>query len=233
MKKTLQRAAITSAAAMLLSGGAGAAVIATLGSGAAVKTVTNAAHFELNTAMASGYVEDGLRFSYTGSANNNGCGYAGVNCYDAPTGLSPAFSGNYMASSGNNAYISIRLASGLDFYKVEFAAGSSYLNLNGYWKTFNDSVQTGAGNFSQPRGAVLGLADAGGFDEVRYYAFSTANRQSGFSGSAIDEVRVGVPEPASGLLMALGLFGLTAVRRKRTAAGAGREVRPSRAGRPA
>ena len=227
MKSTLQRAlasalalALASAgAAMLLSGPAGAAVIATLGSGTAVKTVTNAAHFELNTAMASGYVEDGLLFSYTGSANNNGCGYAGVNCYDAPADLSPAFSGNYMASSGNNAYISIRLASGLDFYKVEFAADTSYLNLNGYWKTFNDSVQTGAGNFSRPHGAVLGLADGAGFDEVRYYAFSTANRQSGFSGSAIDEVRVGVPEPASVLLMAVGLLGLTAVRRKRTAAG--------------
>jgi len=224
MKRIAQRARISAwAGALLLSSlpfsHASAAVIATLGSGTAVKTVTNAAHFELNTAMASGYVEDGLLFSYTGSANNNGCGYAGVNCYDAPADLSPAFSGNYMASSGNNAYISIRLASGLDFYKVEFAADTSYLNLNGYWKTFNDSVQTGAGNFSRPHGAVLGLADVAGFDEVRYYAFSTANRQSGFSGSAIDEVRVGVPEPASVLLMAVGLFGLTAVRRKRTAAG--------------
>lgn len=214
MNKMLCAAALACAVAAATAGNAQASVLATFGAGSAVKTVTNSASFTGNTALANHYVEDGLLFSYTGSGNNNGCGYAGIDCYDDPAELSPAFDGNYMATAGNNAYISIRRADGHDFYNLEFAAGTGYLNLNGYWKTFNDGVQTGAGNFSQPDGAILGLSDLGGFDEVRYYAFATANRTSGFSAAAIDDVRIGLPEPGSVLLLVAGLLTLGGLRRR-------------------
>lgn len=204
------------AAAMILAAQvAGAAVLQTLGAGTAVGTVTNAAHFDLNTALANDWVEDGLLFHASGYGANNGCGYAGVDCYDAVSDLSPAFDGNYLATSGTNAYISVRRADGADFYRIEFAAGSGYQSLNGYWATYADGQRTGSGNFSAPRGAILGLVDGAGFDEVRYFAFSTANRQAGYSAPALDEVRVGLPEPASPALCAAALAGMAAVLRRR------------------
>ncbi|MPQ56567.1 PEP-CTERM sorting domain-containing protein [Duganella sp. FT27W] len=43
-------------------------------------------------------------------------------------------------------------------------------------------------------------------DEVRFYAFSTANRTSGFSAAAIDNVRVlAVPEPQTWAMLMGGL----------------------------
>jgi hypothetical protein len=193
---------------------AGANVLQTFGAGTAVGVATNVAHFDLNTALANDWVEDGLLFHFTGYGANNGCGYAGVDCYDAVSDLSPAFSGNYMATSGTNAYISVRKADGGDFYRIEFAAGSGYQALNGYWATYADGLRTGSGNFSAPRGAVVGLGDGAGFDEVRYFAFSTPNRQAGYSAPALDEVRVGLPEPASPALCAVALLGMLAARRR-------------------
>jgi hypothetical protein len=214
MNRLLCAAALTLAQALAISG-AGAAVLQSLGAGTAVGAATNVAHFDLNTTLANDWVEDGLLFHFSGYGANNGCGYAGVDCYDAVSDLSPAFAGNYMATSGTNAYVSVRKADGGDIYRIEFAAGSGYLALNGYWATYDDGLKTGSGNFSAPRGAVLGLAAADGFDEVRYFAFSTANRQAGYSAPALDEVRVGLPEPASPALCAVALLGMAAVRRRK------------------
>lgn len=213
MKKTL--IALSIGAGMALAAAtASAGVVATFGAGSAVKTVTNSANFDGNLALANNYIEDGLLLSYFGSGNNNGCGYAGFDCVDSPDELSPAFSGNFMATGGNNAYVSVRMADGSDFTRVEFAAGSLYLNLNGYWRTFNNGLQTGFGGFSRPAGAILGLTDLAGFDEVRYFAFAQPNATAGFSAAAFDDVRVGVPEPGSLLLFGAGLVGLAGLRRK-------------------
>lgn len=198
----------------LVAHGAGATVLQALGAGATVGVATNVAHFDLNTALANDWVEDGLLFHASGYGANNGCGYAGVDCYDAVSDLSPAFAGNYMATSGMNAYISVRRADGANFFRIEFAAASGYRTLNGYWATYDNGLRTGSGNFTAPGGAVLGLRDGAGFDEVRYFAFSTANRQAGYSAPALDEVRVGLPEPGSPALCAAALLGMAALRRR-------------------
>ena len=210
MKKFLSLALAATAAAVAIPA---SATVMTVYSAAPASLHT--ATFSGNAALANNYVEDGLLFRFTGSANNNQCGYAGVNCYDQPSDLSPWFDGNYMSTSGNNAYISIRRADGSDFHSLVFAAASGYQTVNGYWTTWNDNVLTGAGNFTQSGGALLGLGDPAGFDEVRYYAFSTANRSSGWSSPAIDSVQADIPEPGSALLAGAGLLGMAALRRRR------------------
>lgn len=204
------------ASTALVAGAASAAVTQTFGAGSAAASTNLAADFEWNTALSSNYSEGGLLFAYTGSSGNNGCGFAGVDCYDAPSDLGAGFAGNYMASAGSNAYISIRLADGKDFVALEMATSTGYLNFNGYWQTYNDGLLTGSGNFSKPAGVVLGLADARGFDEVRFFAFATANKTSGYSDPAIDSVRVlAVPEPSTWAMLVAGLLMLGGALRQR------------------
>ena len=191
-----------------------AGVVQTLGAGSAVHGVTNAAHFTLDDPLVNDYVEDGLVFHYTGSAQNNFCGYAGADCYDDPSEISSAFAGNYIATAGTGAYLSVKRAGGGHVFGLEFAAGSLYANLNGYWQTFWQGHQTGSGNFGGGDGTVLGLYDLAGFDEVRYFAFAAANKQAGFSAPALDEVRADVPEPGVIALFLVGLAGLAGRRRR-------------------
>lgn len=215
-RTTVRRVAAAAAVAVALAcHPAGASVLQTFGSGAAVGVATNAAHFELNTALANDWREGGLLFHASGAGANNGCGYAGIDCYDAVPDLSPAFSGNYLATAGSNAYVSVRRANGGTMVGIEFAAASGYQGLYGYWVTYAGGARTGSGNFTAGPGAVLGLHDWAGFDEVRYFAFSAPGRQAGYSAPALDEVRVDVPEPASLLLAAAALPGLALARRRK------------------
>ncbi|MDP1653995.1 MAG: PEP-CTERM sorting domain-containing protein [Rhodocyclaceae bacterium] len=216
--KRISHTLLASAALLVFASSAGAAVVQTFGSGSAVSTITNSADFELNLTLSTPYSEGGMVFTYNGSANNNGCGYAG--CTFHP-GFFPGFSGNYMYSVGTNTFISITMGNGSDFSAIEFAAGTGYgVPINGYWQTYNNSVLTGFGNFTTAGVDVLGLADSSGFDEVRYFAFSSPDLQTGYSAPAIDTVRAGaggnsVPEPASLALLGIGLAGLSALRRRK------------------
>jgi hypothetical protein len=213
MKKTILKA-LVAALALGAAAGASATVLSKMVGFYTMETTTNTATFEGNLALANDYVEDGLLFHYTGAGDNNGCGYAGENCYDAD--FPSPYDGNYMATAGDKSYISIRKADGSDFFGIEFMVGSGYASVNGYWQTLNNAVVTGAGNFTTPFGSILALADASGMDEVRYYAFSSPNKTTGFSAPEIDQVLVGVvPEPASILLIGAGLVGLAGMRRKR------------------
>ncbi|MCX2865058.1 PEP-CTERM sorting domain-containing protein [Paucibacter sp. PLA-PC-4] len=205
-------------AALLLSTSAGAATVQTLGAGSALSgTRRLVADFEANTALASDFQQGGLLFSYTGSDNNAGCGFAGADCVEPGAAYSAAFVGNYMATSGQNAFISIRSLDG-SLKAIELAVDSGYASIHGFWQTFRDGTLAGSGNFSLGEGGTggsLGLADAEGFDELRYFAFSSAGRSSGFSAPAIDSIYLAaVPEPATAALCLLGLAGLAAVARR-------------------
>lgn len=208
------------AAALLLSTSAGAATVQTLGAGSAINGHSHlVADFEPNTALASGFEQGGLLFSYSGSDNNAGCGFAGADCVEPGAAYSAAFVGNYMATSGQNAFISIRSLDG-SLKAIELAVDSGYASIHGFWQTFRDGTLAGSGNFSLGEGGtggLLGLADAEGFDELRYFAFSSAGRSSGFSAPAIDSIYLAaaVPEPGTAVLSLLGLAGLAAVARRR------------------
>jgi hypothetical protein len=212
-------------AGLLALGGsvAQAAVVQSIGSGSAVGTAQYAANFEGNTTLANNYSEGSMLFSHSGAGSNAGCGYAGVDCVAPGDAYSLAFSGNYFATDGSNAYVDIKSQFG-SFSAIEFAVDTGYLTLFGYWQTYRNSVLTGSGNFTGPAGGVgtvLGLSDAAGFDEVRFFSFSTAGKTSGFSAPAIDSVRAAalLPEPGSlalvGAALVAALVAAASVRQRR------------------
>jgi len=203
---------------------ASAGVVQTLGTGSATPAATHlsySAGFEANTELASDWLEDGLLFSQVGglSADNGGCGYAGELCLAyAGQVYSEAFSGNFFATAGYNAYLSIR-STGPDLDGIEFAVDSGYATVHLLWQTWLDGVLTGTGKAdlgAQGVGGVLGLSDASGFDEVRLYTFDSASDSSGYSTPQIDSVRAfAVPEPGSFALAALGAALMLGTTRRR------------------
>lgn len=215
---------LVSLIAALLAAPAMAAVVQTTGAGSATPGASHlsyAADFEANTNLDSPWSEGGLLFSHTGLANDNGgCGYAGEFCVDLGAGeaYSQSFSGNYFATTGMNAYLSIR-STATHLNGIEFAVDSGYASIFVMWQTWLDGVLTGSGRVSLGAagvGDVLGLSDATGFNEVRVYAFDSANDTSGYSAPAIDSVRAfTVPEPGSLALASLAGLGVAGLRRRR------------------
>ncbi len=195
-----------------------AAPVFSLGSGSAVTSATHSASFESNTGLATSFTEGGLHFSTNGLGNNGGCGYAGVDCV-APGGVySEAFDGNYFATVGSNAYLAIGSGSAT-MQAVEFAVDSGYGNIFVLWQTWLDGAMTGSGKASLGLagvGAVVGLSDSAGFDEVRLYSFDSASDNSGYSAPAIDSVvAYAVPEPTAPALVLAALAALALQRRRR------------------
>ena len=219
MKKLIPLLALLSGALPAMAG-----VVQTTGTGSATPStahLTYAADFEANTALDNPWTEGGLQFTHTGLANDNGgCGYAGEFCVDLAAGeqYSQSFSGNYFATAGTNAYLSIR-SQGPVLHGIEFAVDSGYANIYVMWQTWLDGVLTGNGRVSLGAagvGGVLGLSDAAGFSEVRVYAFDSATDTAGYSVPAIDAVRAfTIPEPGSLALASLAGLGVLGVRRRR------------------
>ncbi len=213
---------IISLLAALLAAPAMAGVVQTTGIGSATPTATHltfAADFEANTQLDAPWSEGGLLFRHNGLANDNGgCGYAGEFCVDPGQSYSDAFSGNYFATAGLNAYLSIS-SEGPNLNGIEFAVDSGFLTIHLMWQTWLDGVLTGNGRVTvgpSIAGGVLGLSDLAGFDEVRVYAFDSASDTSGYSTPAIDSVRAfTIPEPGSLALASLAGLGLIGARRRR------------------
>ncbi|MFG6429066.1 hypothetical protein [Roseateles sp. LYH14W] len=215
---------LLSVIAALIAAPATAAVVQTTGFGSATpgaKHLTYTADFAANTNLDSPWSEGGLMFTHTGFANDNGgCGYAGEVCVDVPAGqkYSESFSGNYFATAGTNAYLSIK-SEGPTLHGIEFAVDSGYLNIHVLWQTWLDGALTGSGKVSLGAagiGDVLGLSDMAGFTEVRVFAFDSASDNSGYSTPAIDSVRAfTVSEPGSLALASLAGLGLLGAHRRK------------------
>lgn len=227
MTYSVRNLAMATAFAMI-SGGASAALVQTLGPGSAVTTVNASADFEDPASLGVAYAEGGMTFTRVGiSTNNNTCGFAGCPGNFAAYG----FVGNYFYGADDTnvypeSYIQIDVNGGQNLGAIEFLFGWGPLAHAFYWEAFDNSVLVGSGNGSAGPGSVLGIS-GGAFDRIRFtdsaFAASINSLAQGVS-PGIDSVRAqyAVPESGTVALLALGLAGLVLSRSKRPGAGSSR-----------
>lgn len=211
IKKITLLAAMTVCAAVPVF----AAVVQTVGTGSAVKTVSAVANFENSAAASStSYTENGLQFQAY-NMSSNPCGYAGC------AGSFSGFSGNYMYGVGLGGYFTISAATGKSLTGLEFVADTGYGVSQIYfgWEALLNGVSVGSGAGSASRGSVLAFSSASGFDSLRWTANYTPD-MSDYAAPAFDNVRAqyaspsDVPEPASMALLGVAALGMAVVRRR-------------------
>lgn len=185
--------------------------------GNTVNIVSRTATFEGISGSLVNYAEDNLFVTVDSN------GYTGFRAF----GDADPRTGNFHYGDGGNvSEVSIRGTDNAVFNAVDFLLGNGYLGQSMYFqfRTYLDGVQTGSGIFEGISAGTVGISDAAGFDELRVAA-DVRVRQPGFGefqAIALDDVRAQlidavpseVPEPASILLMGLGLAGAIAVRRR-------------------
>ncbi len=166
----------------------------------------------------SSYEEDGLTFqavigSFQLTCQVNLCG-----------GFFQNSSGpGILYNAGRGVRISATDGSLLGLVELVLGTGYGGSSMPGYFQTYRDGSLTGSGAFVAQRGSFINVSDVDGFDELRVGSFiSTCTVNIGPDAScaaatAIDNVyanALGVPEPGTLALLALGLAGIGASRRR-------------------
>lgn len=217
MKSLLNRFSITAAAAaMLMCAGAASAALVTYTApmgGFSYNSDTVSAGF--NTALGSPYTH----ISFSGASSNDGASYSPLVTFSTKVGAFGGSNTNLVNADNEigpygtwdgilNIDFNGNYASAVGFGLVEFNTPSEYIRIyddaNTLIGTFNDQL-SGTFSFwgvSASAGERIGRIELdGNWFAIQDISFSALNNQ--------------VPEPASTLLLGIGLLGLGAIRRRK------------------
>jgi hypothetical protein len=135
---------------------------------------------------------------------------------------------NWYPDNGGTGYTDIKLTGGSEFAAIDFLAGSGWGLSSLQYQVLDKGVVIASGNaglLPQAYTSFIYYGFSGGtFDEIQLQAQNCSDcafNSGAFEALALDNISIGdvgggpVPEPASFLLIGVGLAGIVAIRRRR------------------
>lgn len=165
------------------------------------------------------YTEGGIVVTYVGTPSD------GTIWTALPGGQG---SHDWYPDGGGSGYDDIKLSSGAEFSAIQFLAGSGWAGGGGslQYQVLDRGVVIASGNAGAVPAAEASFVyygfSGGSFDEIQLqsqYCANCAFATGAFEAFALDSIAIGdaggsIPEPASIVLLGIGLLGIAAVRRR-------------------
>lgn len=214
---------------LVLCGSASAVTTLTLGDGSAVTSIDRSATFDVMTSSYTSdlnlYIENGLKFTCAGQNWGADPALATID----PFHVTPTTGGFMLPAYGSEEWTTIQTPTLNLMYGVEFLYGNGWTTGDIYgqypwgnsnatleWQTWTGGSLVSSGSVAYLTvGTVVGFSDDTGFDQL--WVRSTTAGNGTLSALAVDNVNVqvtAIPEPSSGILVAVSLFALLGLIRR-------------------